>query len=68
MPGFNEIPKQAGVVRALCGLLLVKLHLRCAIAFLVAAVHQRVERERVVVGSGFGLLDQHTHHPPLDSC
>ena len=34
-------------------------------ALLVAAGEQRVERQRILVGRGLGLLDEHAEHPPL---
>ena len=46
-------------------LLLVERHQRVAVAFLVAAGDQRVERERILVGRGLALLDEHAEHAPL---
>ena len=52
---------QALLVKGVQGLpyqFVVQVHHRIAIGFLVAGVHQRVERKRIVIGSGDVFLDQ----------
>ena len=44
----------------------VERHYRIAIVFLIAGIHQRIERERVVVGGGDVLLDERTEDANFD--
>ena len=65
----RSLPREALVVKDVQGLadgVFVQMHDGIAVVFLVAGIDQRVQGQRIVVGSGDVLFDQRTENASLD--
>ena len=62
---FRDDSHAAQLAEQLLDVFLRQIHLRFAIALLVATAHERVDRHRIRVGRRFGLLNQRAEHATL---
>ena len=63
---FSHNAKLPQAVERQLDLVRLQLHLRVAVAFLIAAGDQGIETHRVLVGGGLALFDKHAEHASIN--